>query len=99
MAGQTFGTATTAPPGLNLIRLEEHLSAAHLRLSSVYVENLPWFKCVERYDRPHTLFYMDPPYWETQGYGVAFPFTEYERMVEGALPDPGQGCHQHQRSP
>lgn len=24
---------------------------------------------------------MDPPYWETAGYGVAFPFEEYERMV------------------
>jgi DNA adenine methylase len=28
--GQSFGTAATAPPGLNLLRLEEQLSAAHL---------------------------------------------------------------------
>jgi len=37
--GQTWGTATTAPP-LNLLRIEENLSAAHLRLSSTYVERL-----------------------------------------------------------
>ncbi|AIO67320.1 putative d12 class N6 adenine-specific DNA methyltransferase [Burkholderia oklahomensis] len=34
------------------------------------------------YDRPHTLFYVDPPYFETEGYGVAFPFSEYEKMAE-----------------
>jgi len=25
---------------------------------------------------------MDPPYWQTEGYGVAFPFEEYERMAD-----------------
>jgi len=79
--GQTFGTATTAPPGLNLLRLEENLSMAHLRLAGAYIENLPWQKCLEMYDRPHTLFYMDPPYWETEGYGVGFGFEQYEDMA------------------
>ena len=46
VAGQNFGTATTAPPGLNLLRLEETLSAAHLRLASAYVENLIWGSAV-----------------------------------------------------
>lgn len=80
--GQTFGTATTSPPRINLLRLEEDLSAAHLRLSSTYIENLPWSACVERYDRPHSLFYCDPPYWETEGYGVDFGFEHYERLAE-----------------
>ena len=79
--GQTFGTATTTPPGLNLLRLEETLSAAHLRLANTYIENLPWAELVARYDRPHTFFYMDPPYWETEGYGVPFPLEEYERLA------------------
>lgn len=81
LEGQTFGTATTTPPGLNLLRLEETLSAAHLRLSNTYIEHLDWKACIDRYDRPHTLFYLDPPYWETEGYGVAFPFAEYEDMA------------------
>lgn len=80
--GQTFGTSTTSGPRLNLLRLEEDLSQAHLRLYGTLIENLTWQDVVRRYDRPHTLFYLDPPYWETEGYGVAFAFEEYERMAE-----------------
>ena len=79
--GQTRGTATTAPP-VNLLRIEEQLSAAHLRLTSTYIERLNWRECMQRYDRPHTFFYLDPPYWETEGYGVPFPFEEYVAMAE-----------------
>uniref|UniRef100_A0A6M3KPT3 site-specific DNA-methyltransferase (adenine-specific) n=1 Tax=viral metagenome TaxID=1070528 RepID=A0A6M3KPT3_9ZZZZ len=82
ISGRTFGTATTSAPKLNLCRLEETLSMAHLRLSRVFVEQLDWEACFKRYDRPHTLFYMDPPYWQTTGYGVDFPFENYERMAE-----------------
>lgn len=78
---QTFGTATTTPPGLNLLRLEESLSTAHLRLASTFIEHLSWQDCIERYDRPHTLFYMDPPYWQTEGYGVPFDIEQYEEMA------------------
>ena len=78
--GQTWGTATTAPP-VNLLRIEEQLSAAHLRLANTYVERLDWQECIRRYDRPHTFFYMDPPYWQTEGYGVPFAWAEYEAMA------------------
>lgn len=78
--GQSWGTATTAPP-VNLLRIEETLSAAHLRLSNAYIENLHWLACFERYDRPHSFFYADPPYWQTEGYGVDFPFSEYLAMA------------------
>lgn len=80
--GQSYGTATTQPPGLNLLRIEEALSAAHLRLSNTYIEHLSWADCIRRYDRPHTLFYCDPPYWQTEGYGVPFGFEQYEEMAE-----------------
>lgn len=79
--GQHFGTATTAPP-VNLLRIEEKLSAAHLRLTHAYIENLDWEACIRRYDRPHTLFYLDPPYWQTEDYGVDFPLEQYECMAE-----------------
>lgn len=49
-------------PKLNLLRIEEDLSMAHLRLTRVYVENLPFLKLIDRYDRPGTFFYIDPPY-------------------------------------
>ena len=82
LESQTFGTATTSPARLNLLRIEEELSAAHLRLAGVTVEHLPWQDCVRRYDRPHTLFFMDPPYWQTAGYGVGFGWDQYEQLAE-----------------
>lgn len=79
--GQTFGTATTSPPGLNLLRLEENLSAAWVRLANAFIENLTWQECLRRYDRPHTFFFMDPPYWETEGYGAEFGWGQYEALA------------------
>lgn len=80
--GQNFGTATTGP-AINLLRIEENLSAAHLRLAGgTYVENLPWQEVMRRYDRGHTFFYADPPYWETEGYGVPFEWDQYEQLAE-----------------
>ncbi|MFK3971206.1 DNA adenine methylase [Pseudomonas sp. NPDC087358] len=81
VSGQTFGTATTTP-AINLLRIEENLSAAWQRLSGTYVENLPWLECAERYDRAHTFHYMDPPYWNTAGYGVDFGFDNYDRIAD-----------------
>lgn len=83
VVGQTFGTATTAP-AVNLLRIEETLSAAHLRLCGVTIEHLHWRDCVDRYDRAHTLHYLDPPYWQTEGYGLPWDFTQYENMAEFA---------------
>jgi DNA adenine methylase len=80
--GRSFGTATTSGPRLNLLRIEEELSEAHLRLCGAYIEHLAWDACVKRYDRPHSLFYMDPPYWGTEGYGVEFGLEQYSRMAE-----------------
>ena len=79
--GQSFGTSTTAAPRLNLLRMEEDLSAAHLRLTGTVIEHLEWAACITRYDRPHTLFYCDPPYWATEGYGVPFALAEYDRLA------------------
>ncbi len=82
VAGQTFGVSATTPARLNLLRIEEELSEAHLRLARVTIEHLPWADCIARYDRPETLFFCDPPYWRTEGYGVAFGMGEYKRLGE-----------------
>lgn len=82
VSSTSFGTSAACPPRLNLLRLEEDLSAAHLRLARVTIEHLPWLECIRRYDRPDTLFYVDPPYWQTEGYGVEFGFEQYEQLAE-----------------
>lgn len=82
MTGQTFGISPSSPPRFNILRLEEDLSQAHLRLARVWIENLDWQTCLQRWDRDYTLHFMDPPYWETEGYGVPFPLEEYEKIAE-----------------
>lgn len=82
VAEHTFGTSTTSPPRFNLLRIEEELSMAHLRLARTIIENMDWAQCIQRYDRPHTLFYCDPPYWGTEGYGVEFGLENYEQLAE-----------------
>lgn len=80
VAGETYGTATTTPAP-NLYRIEENLSRAHLRMAGTNIESLAWDECMRRYDRSHTFFYLDPPYWETEGYGVPFGWEQYEAMA------------------
>jgi len=83
--GRTFGYSPTAPPKLNLVRLEEDCSAVHLRLSRVLIEQLSWESCLDRYDRPTTLFFLDPPYFETAGYGGARWTREQYEAIAVAL--------------
>lgn len=88
-AGQTpgFGLGGKA---INLLRLEEDLSAAHLRLHRVTVENLTWQKCLAKYDAADTLFLLDPPYWQTEGYGQEFGFEQYDQLAAAMAGMKGQ---------
>lgn len=81
---QSFGVSADSPPPINLLRIEEELSAAHLRLINVTVENLPWYDYIDRYDGPETLFYLDPPYYGCESdYGAGlFHRADFSRMAE-----------------
>jgi DNA adenine methylase len=82
VAGRTFGVVPDGPPRLNLVRMEEELSAVHLRLSRVMVENLDWSDLVRRYDKPETVFYMDPPYYKMPLYKHNFGNKDFFKMAE-----------------
>jgi len=42
--------------------LRKRLEPVHERLRTVIIENLDWRECIDRYDRPGTVMYIDPPY-------------------------------------
>jgi DNA adenine methylase len=65
----SFSVAPTGQPRFNLLRIEEELSAVHLRLARVYIENMHYADLIRRFDRPETLFYVDPPYY---GYEASY---------------------------
>jgi DNA adenine methylase len=68
----------------NVAKLEPVLDALHDRLSGVVIECLPWQDFMRRYDRPGTLFYLDPPYWGSESdYGAAlFSRSDFAAMVD-----------------
>ena len=60
------------------------IEAAHRRLQRVQIERLNWDVFLRRYDRPFTLFYLDPPYWNHEmdyGKGI-FARKDFTRMAE-----------------
>lgn len=83
VAGRNFGVD---PLGgrFNVTKLMPLLDELHDRLAGVVIECLPWAEFVGRYDRPGTLFYLDPPYFGGESdYGVGlFDRAEYEKMAE-----------------
>ncbi|MDT7533721.1 DNA adenine methylase [Sphingobium sp. SA2] len=68
--GRSFGTGTTSGARFDLTKLVPMLEDVHERLCGVTIERLSYDRLIPRYDRPHTLFYLDPPYFGcTNDYG------------------------------
>ena len=60
------------------------LEAIHERLAAVTIECLDWRLFLERWDRPETLFFLDPPYYGTEHYYGSGLFSpdQHEAMAE-----------------
>lgn len=84
VSGRSFGVAADRPGRFNLTTLEPMLEELHSRLSGVVIECLDWSDCLSRYDRPGTLFYLDPPYWGCEAdYGKAmFASGDFTRLAD-----------------
>ena len=70
------------PPGFNLVKLPQLLENTHKRLARVQIECLPYEEILTRYDRPTTLFYLDPPYWGRALYRYNFNSRDFEFLEE-----------------
>ena len=67
VSGRNFGLSTDRPARFNLTTLEPDLEALHERLTGVTVTCLDFTEFIRRIDREGTLFYLDPPYWGSEG--------------------------------
>ncbi|NKJ40830.1 DNA adenine methylase [Novosphingobium sp. SG720] len=63
VAGRNFGVKLDGGARFDVAKVGPLIEAAHERLSGVVIERLPWSDFLTRYDRPGTLFYLDPPYY------------------------------------
>jgi DNA adenine methylase len=83
VAGRNFGVSAGMSARFNVTKLAPMLEDVHERLAGVVIEQLRWQDFITRYDRPGTLFYLDPPYWGCEGdYGKAmFSRGEFEEMA------------------
>lgn len=80
---RTYGVQIDRPaPRINLLRIEEEMSAVHLRLAHVRIENLSWQDLIKRYDRPDTFFYCDPPYHGCPDYKHNLVLEDYKAIAE-----------------
>lgn len=84
IAGRSFGTSASSPARFDVTRLTAILEDVHERLACVTIECLSYERVIEIYDRPGTLFYLDPPYWGCErdyGDGV-FGRADFERLAQ-----------------
>lgn len=82
VSGRAYGVVTTGGARFDLTKLVPMLEDVHERLASVVIECLPFDQLIARYDRPHALFYCDPPYWGNEtdyGQGL-FARADFDRL-------------------
>ncbi|MEZ0495385.1 DNA adenine methylase [Sphingomonas sp. IW22] len=80
--GRAFGVDRAQGARFNHARLRADLRLLSARLAPVTIEQLDFAQLIRRYDGKDTLFYLDPPYDQTTGYGLPFGRERYEEMAE-----------------
>lgn len=82
ISGRNFGVDPRRGGRFDVTKLGPMLEDLHSRLAGVTIECLPYEAFIRRYDRPTTLFYLDPPYWGCEGdYGPIFGRDDFTRLA------------------
>ena len=66
-------------------KAKEYLSEVSKRLNKVVIENLDFEKILKNYDKTDALFYLDPPYYETEKYYPDRFMPEDHERLKAAL--------------
>jgi DNA adenine methylase len=78
------------PPSFNLERLPEIIEQSHKRLLRAQIESLPYEKILAKFDRPTTLFYLDPPYYGIELYNYNLKPEDFATLAERLKPLKGK---------
>lgn len=70
------------PSGFNPDRIPEIIEETRKRLSRVQIESQPYEKMLELFDKPATLFYLDPPYYDRKLYNFNFEHEDFVKLAE-----------------
>lgn len=81
VARQSFATHITKHPSFTPKRIPQIIQAAYERLQTVLIERLPFERVIEKYDRPETFFYLDPPYYGVNLYRFNFSAEDFKRLA------------------
>jgi DNA adenine methylase len=77
-----YSYSVLAPKSFNPARIREIIESAHRRLGRVQIECLPYEEILKRFDRPTTVFYLDPPYWKRNLYRFNFTEADFQKLEE-----------------
>lgn len=83
ITSRSFGVSPGMRARFDTTKLQPLLEDVHQRLAGVTIECLPYAEFLSRYDRPGTLFYLDPPYWggETDYGKGLFSIEDHARLA------------------
>ncbi|MES2221679.1 MAG: DNA adenine methylase [Acidobacteriota bacterium] len=82
VANQSYARRVVISASFSAARLAGQIARAHERLDRVQVEQVPYEQVIEKYDRPETFFYIDPPYYNVTGlYRFEFTHEQFEHLA------------------
>jgi DNA adenine methylase len=79
---RNFHYAVHKPSNYSPSSLSKRFQDVAARLDRVQLESLPYETALERYDRPTTFFYCDPPYVDIGLYQHNFSDDQFEQLAE-----------------
>lgn len=90
LVSQSFGNKcvcygrTLGPGTLNKMRGKiPKLPEIHERIKSVHIENMDWRRVLKEYDHPDAVFYLDPPYLESNSaYKCEMPKADHKELLD-----------------
>jgi DNA adenine methylase len=80
----SFGSKNTGRPTTSWDESRADVREVVRRLRSVWIENLPWSRCLERFDDQKNFFYVDPPYRCGGSKAYAHVFTDDDHRALAA---------------